>query len=567
MKKSVKTLLGLLIAASFLLSCAACSRKEPDKAPESKNSQEASSAQVSTESKEENLYYNKEGYPICDETITLKVAGRQPSAKNPNETIQFEEYEKRLGIKLDYTSYANDAWSQQVTTMLASNELPDLFAYANFSIDFVNEYAEQGYFLDFSKYLDIMPNVSKLFELYPEYKAFLTAEDGGIYGFSQLNTRVDSAKVSLAFMSEAWLEKVGMEQPKTLDDLYEVLKAFKENDMNGNGDTTDEIPFAYTPSGSWANELPILWSFGLYGTNYSLNYQVNNGKVELCDATDNYKEFLKYMNKLYEEELINQDAFVVTFDEIKAKAAEENCGYIGFSTPVGTTQEDMNWYYQTGFINGDNKEQTVVIPSSVQTNLRICASADTQYPEAIARFVDYLFTTEGAISCGNGYEGISFDFIDLNGTKVVSHENYWSGYESINDYRSQRVCAIGVFDVYAINDGSIYEALGNTKTEDLLNEDMWKECGMNALREQGLRGKKLVEAFPSIPFTSQEAKDMSKLYTDINNYLRTAKSQFISGKVDIDAGWDEYLGELNKMGLEDLLKIEQQAYDRFMANR
>ncbi len=58
----------------------------------------------------------------------------------------------------------------------------------------------------------------------------------------------------------------------------------------------------------------------------------------------------------------------------------------------------------------------------------------------------------------------------------------------------------------------------------------------------------------------------STLYTDVYNYLVTAKVQFITGETDIDAGWDAYLAELDKIGLERLLEIEQAAYDRYLGN-
>lgn len=44
------------------------------------------------------------------------------------------------------------------------------------------------------------------------------------------------------FINKAWLDRLGLEIPTTVDEWYEVLKAFKEQDANGNGDPNDEIP-------------------------------------------------------------------------------------------------------------------------------------------------------------------------------------------------------------------------------------------------------------------------------------------------------------------------------------
>ena len=67
-------------------------------------------------------------------------------------------------------------------------------------------------------------------------------------------------------------------------------------------------------------------------------------------------------------------------------------------------------------------------------------------------------------------------------------------------------------------------------------------------------------------YTAEELETRSTLYTDVYNYLVTAKIQFITGETDIDAGWDAYLAELDKIGLERLLEIEQAAYDRYLGN-
>ena len=84
-----------------------------------------------------------------------------------------------------------------------------------------------------------------------------------------------------------------------------------------------------------------------------------------------------------------------------------------------------------------------------------------------------------------------------------------------------------------------------------------------AIREEGVE---VIYVYPSVKYTAEELGERSTLYTDVYNYLVTAKVQFITGETDIDAGWDAYLAELDKIGLERLLEIEQAAYDRYLGN-
>ena len=84
------------------------------------------------------------------------------------------------------------------------------------------------------------------------------------------------------------------------------------------------------------------------------------------------------------------------------------------------------------------------------------------------------------------------------------------------------------------------------------------------LTQNGLNRCELVESFPGLIYTDEENMERTQLYTDIKLYLQTMQAQFISGQTDIETGWQPYLDQLNAMGLERLLEIEQQAYDRLM---
>jgi hypothetical protein len=67
-----------------------------------------------------------------------------------------------------------------------------------------------------------------------------------------------------------------------------------------------------------------------------------------------------------------------------------------------------------------------------------------------------------------------------------------------------------------------------------------------------------------VTFTSEEIEEMSAYATDVGGYVDRMLIEFVTNG-GIDEGWDEYVANVNKMGLEDLLKIRQQAYDRYMS--
>ena len=66
--------------------------------------------------------------------------------------------------------------------------------------------------------------------------------DGTIYTLPQVNSGAELRVARKLFINKKWLENVNMEVPTTTEELYQLLKAFKEQDANGNGDPNDEIP-------------------------------------------------------------------------------------------------------------------------------------------------------------------------------------------------------------------------------------------------------------------------------------------------------------------------------------
>lgn len=177
-------------------------------------------------------YFNKEGYPICDETITVAVAGTYDGGKDWKETTMIQEIENRFGIKLDCTVYEQEEWPTQLSLMMASDELPDLIIHASISQTDANSYGEEGYFLPINEYLEYMPNLTAVMEEYPQYKAVITAPDGNIYGLPRLEAG-DGVEVGLAnrqWIKQTWLDNLGLDYPETVEDFYNVLKAFKEED-------------------------------------------------------------------------------------------------------------------------------------------------------------------------------------------------------------------------------------------------------------------------------------------------------------------------------------------------
>lgn len=555
------------------------SRSEESQTEESKEESEPEEAQDGTQAQEAGDEGTESGADggefgrISEEPITLTLAARYVAGQYTTDfasTDQFKEYEKRLGIRFEVSAYDLEQWPSKLTLMMASDEMPDMIAYANMTCIDVEKYGKDGYLLDFAQYLDIMPNLKKRMEEYPEYAAAITNENGNIYAFSTLTASSEAPMVRPIYLNKKWLDNLNLEEPKTLDEFYNVLKAFKEQDANGNGDPSDEIPMGRADTAFWT-DMPVLWAFGIYGQSeafYLMPYDDN--KVVLGDITENYKAYLHFMHKLYEEGLMNVDAFVTTYNEMEALYQDSKVGYWQTWAPLPGDVRD--WIIVNGFTTEEyNPVRTNVLYNRAGNAYMLAASADTEHPEEIARFVDYLFTYEGAISAKSGYEGVSFDLVEEDGMLQVDYEPYATaaGFDDINDFYTQKAIAANVFPIYQVDrKGGLSDVMEKATWEELHSDKLYDVGGTSLLRGIAIReeGVEVVYVYPNVKYTAEELETRSTLYTDVYNYLVTAKIQFITGETDIDAGWDAYLAELNKMGLERLLEIEQAAYDRYLGN-
>lgn len=563
----IAKLCALVLALCVMLT--ACSSQSTTSSQPEQSQDQTNSSTVSTASTDETGTEN--GYPISTEIITVTASGPQGATPDWNDTLQVAEIEKRLGIKVDCHPYPDDSWQTQLTLMMASDEMPDLILNASVSMENMAEYGSDGYFLPINEYLDHAPNLSKVFADSPAYESAITSPDGNIYALSAYNQN-KIARISRCFINKKWLDNVKMEVPTTTDELYDALVAFRDNDANGNGDATDEIPFSVPIDVSQYAEQTLMSAFGIASNKVTYILQNEGSEVKLMDISDNYKEYLRYLNKLYSEKLMDQESFIQTNDEFRAKAAEDRVGFYGDAAPfVAASQPieyDSNFAWIGGLSSSVSEEHAVVLDTPAGSNAICTISADTEYPVELVRLLDYFFSDEGSLAGARGFEGVSFDWTEVEavpGSKVAT-VRLVDEYPSAEEFRYKKAVINNGFQMVSPYYGTQYPLIIEADNS-LLEGDLLTEYGWACLIESGTRRESTVfkEAFPNLVYTSEESSERATLYTDISQYLANAKAQFVTGEMDLDADWDAHVNTLNQMGLQRIMEIEQAAYDRMQS--
>lgn len=212
----------------------------------------ASGAQSASAAGDSNV--NAEGFPIVNEPITLRgMVALNANVKDWNEHPALKRMEELTGIHIEWECVPDAGFTEKRNLAFASDDLPDIILRAKISPQEEMKYAANGQLVALDEYLDYAPNLSALIEQDDAIRKGITMPDGHIYSCPQLN-KTEGNLIHHYWINKTWLDNLGLEAPTTVDELYDVLVAFRDNDPNGNGQRT-RFPTAW-----WVRTIPTVCS-------------------------------------------------------------------------------------------------------------------------------------------------------------------------------------------------------------------------------------------------------------------------------------------------------------------
>jgi len=386
-----------------------------------------------------------------------------------------------------------------------------------------------------------------VFKKNPAMRSLSTSPDGNIYTLL-IGSAIPANLANRNWINEVWIKNVGKEYPKTLEDLYELFKAFKEQDANGNGNPNDEIP----TSGRVLDEI-ILNALGIPVKGSSgLNFYLKDGTPTVICTDDLYKVYVKYMRKFFAEELLDNATFIQSFDELTAKIAEGRVGAYQVAAPWLYESEKTAWDYRYfgGLTSEYNNKPIVGASNGIETGGNVAITSVNKYPEATFRLLDYFYSDEGSTFGFIGSENVGWKWVDeAAGTwqRVIPE-----GWTDTDEAYRHRVLIIAGFNIYRDKDWKLFKPTGN-------NVWLYEQYEKYAMPY-------FTDVFPTLVFTEEEQKKLSTLTTDINSYINESVVRFIIGENDIESGWNTFQETLKRMGIDDVVKIYTDAYNRYIKN-
>jgi putative aldouronate transport system substrate-binding protein len=501
--------------------------------------------------KKGDLSFNEEGLPIVKEPVTLTVlttrwSNMGDSFAKKNQWII--DLEKNTNVKIDWQVQSLSTWNDQKAIMLASGQLPDIIIGSQTFND-QDIMSNQSMFMALDDLVDkYMPNYKAALSEMPELKKAVTFPDGKMYSFGK-NLPCRPMTCGQPIINKKWLDNLGLSVPTTTDELYTVLKAFKEKDANGNGDPDDEIPI--TGSGSKDISMDFLNPFGITDLNGKHMMVEKDGSLVYFPTSNQYKEGIKWLNKLYAEGIIDQEAFTQDDTMGQAKKQDPDVSKVGFDyawTPDSPFGKWSSEYIAIAPMKGpDGKQYAAGDTNGISSILRNEAEITTfcKNPEIAARWLDQFYNGEASIQNFWGAIGTVITknadgTYTLNNPPEGTSADAWYWDESLRDFGPK----------YISKDFESKIKLSPTSGDGLKVE----------LSKLG--NPYITTPYPNVMFTTEENQEIPTLLTDIDEYIKTCRANWIS-KGKIDEEWDAYVKKLNDMGLEKLIKIYTDAYQRY----
>lgn len=495
------------------------------------------------------------------------------------ELAMCQKWAEDTGVEFDWQSIPGEGAQEKINLMLASgDDLPD--AFWNFgdgkSGNIVVQYADQDVFLPTEGLInEYMPNLKKILDDHPNYRAEITAPNGHTYGFPYIEEMYGLVLTGGPLLiNKTWLDQVGKEVPTTVDEWVDCLKAFRDGgDLNGNGEA-DEIPMA-----SWFGATDSFGSYNMFyrftgtfgcadsycgGNAYADHLRLIDGKVTFTAMDEAFRKTAEFFNMLYNENLIWNGSFEA--DESAAyktsliKEDVARIGCFGTWTDQEITNLDVHDEYvplprlegeagKMGFLNNY---------SELQDSSDTAITTTCKFPHVIARFVDYM-VGDPAISIQSnwGAEGYNYKLddngilrtpLDEQGRYVAQKEG--PDYADFGKARTNSTTARG--SMIVLNE--YYETVAGYAYDAVQLLEWQKVNGKDEVMEE-------YDAIPRVMMTVDELTRLAQIQPTVSDIVDRYINTWITGGVT-DDNWNAYLGELEAAGVNDIVALYQTAVDR-----
>jgi len=519
--------------------------------------------------------------PIMPEMVHLTLGVDGNAATGDPEDLWFWEF-CRQAMNIDFDVEVTLERANYVSLAFASDNVPDVLLAGLQSADIVRYGMEQGMLLDISPYIneEYMPYLSAMLDEHPEWRDQLKTPDGAIYSLpkiSNFSTIEGLCMVGIRgwyFINSVWLDELGLEYPTTLDELYDVLAAFKEA-------YPDCIPLGGSYNSSVNPGYLILNALGYTGTdNSGYTVSLRDGEVVFpFGDREVFPAYLEIMNQYYEEGLIDPEFFTADNTAVNAKMAEGRLGIIPGALDGGL-KEGSNFkdYWSFAPLTSEYKSE----PSWGRNNDGLSVgnfsiSAKCENVEAAVRFADWFYKPDSTNSL-LAWIGPTADQTDMLYGKTTGYDfDINSKSRVYRDVTNGKWATVGELvqgEVAGFTERigyvghKTYAGFALSGNADLYSELVYDGTNCDqpwqwmryAMQENQM--EYCVADYPPIVFLTEEENTLVADYkVQLENYATQEIAKFITGARELnDDELNNYFDTLDGMGFQEYLGIYADYY-------
>lgn len=564
----MKKLFALLLAVVMVLGLVACAQPadptEGTKAPTT-TQKPADGTTAGTTVAGDDSYF-----PLKEET-TLKIAipvtsaarGLDEMAKALEKNVLMNELLEKTNVKIELVGWTNET----ITAMFANDEMGDIVICGGSGNDnLFNGFAGEGVLASLNDYVDnaeYTPNINEtIWKECPEARATFTTPSGDLYVMGTYSMDRSGYLEGAIFVYEPWLKAWaadgGKEEIKSLEDYEAFMDYCTSNDMNGNGEE-DEVGVYFSQAANVYVEA-YLGLFGLPTKDGSLENYVTvvegTDDIAFIPQMDEWKDFIKLFAKWWKEGWLHKGVFTDTNLEYDYVYNSNKIDTVMVATCYGKSFGDWvdgaNYVPIAPFKAGEADVRWYIHPGYMGSKSVWCVPAASENVELAVRFMDLFYSTDVSLRSEYGEADSPWRTTMEDG----------SFYTNVLDTNLQD-------ELYFTEDNCLDQILilPRPMTQEIKDLKKYTAAEENSHAAYDMYLPYLNQDVWPRPYTPAEDKDrLAELRTDIFNLVNEKRAEWIYGRADIDAEWEDFQQDLLDAGVEELVEIMQGAYDVWFEN-
>ena len=506
-------------------------------------------------------------FPLKEkETITGLISYPTASEPDPNKRAIFERLEQKTNVHVDWTAIPSDQWGDKIALQMVNYKtLQDFVFSGGFSDSNLLKYADQGVIIPLEDYIEKdMPNLNKVFEKYPEYKAMVTATDGHIYSLPWIE-QLGEGKTAIqtvggmSYINKKWLDFLKLEVPTDIESFENVLQQFKDHASEIQAEFNIEgsiIPMSCIVNNGDQDPAILINGFGEgYGdADKDRHIAVTKDKKVISAATqEGYKEGIKWLHKLYAKGLIDPECFTQEWSTYVSKGKSGRYG-VCFTWDIANIDNLKDWVPLPA-LTADIRNITPQNGSFTSgfDRGRCVVTALAKHPALVCSWLDQMYAPIQSPQNNWGTYGEKDKFnifvmsTNSKGEPMLKH----APLGDVSPVEVREAQSVGgplailneYYNVYVtVPDDAQYRL---DWIKDIYTPDM---------------NTKYV--YPNVFMSQKDTEEISNLLADIKKEINTKKSDWIMNGMS-DEDWNEYIKKLDAYGLQRFLEIYQSYLDKY----